>query len=121
MDTIQSNEVKNMMSQPPTFKIGGYDEILAYPSYYSKISGSSEECLLQSQIVSTEVMPMYIEKEVKSHKTLKDVFLEDHERDLKSCDCHDKAIVVLYHHDCKKTSEGLMGNILKNTFSIFQF
>jgi hypothetical protein len=78
MDIIQRNEVKNRMSQPPTFKIGGYDEIFAYPSYCSRISDSSEECPPQSQIVSIEVLPICIEKEVKSRKTLKDVFFEDH-------------------------------------------
>lgn len=48
------------------------------------------------QNMSFEVMTMYVEGEVKLRKTLKDVSLEDHEWDLKSYNCHDKAIVVLY-------------------------
>ena len=51
MDTIQSNEVKDMVLQPPTIEIGGYDEIPSNPPSCSRVSGSSEECPLQFQIV----------------------------------------------------------------------
>ena len=58
--------------------------------------------MLQPQIVSTKVITIYMEREVKLRKALKDVCLEDHEWDLKSYDCHNKAIVVHYFHECKK-------------------
>ena len=43
IDTIQSNEVEDMVQQPPTVEIGGYDEIPTDPPSCSKVSGSNEE------------------------------------------------------------------------------
>ena len=47
MDTIQSSEVEDMVPQPLTVEISGYNEILACPPFYSRVSGSSETCLMQ--------------------------------------------------------------------------
>ena len=46
MDTIQSNEVEDMVSQPPIVETGGYNKIPSDPPSYSRVSSSSEECLL---------------------------------------------------------------------------
>ena len=63
MNINQSNEIKDMVPQPPTIEIGRYYEIPADSPSCSRVSGSSEECMLQSQIVSAEVMTMYMEGE----------------------------------------------------------
>ena len=69
--------------------------------------------------MSTEVIPIYREGEVKLRKALKDVCLKDHEWDFKSYNCHGKAIVVLNYWECKKILEGLMNNIQRREFQIF--
>ena len=46
MDVIQSNKVEDMMLQPPIVKTGEYGEIPVDPPSCSRVSGSSEECLL---------------------------------------------------------------------------
>ena len=72
--------------------------------------------------MSTEAMVMYMEGEVKLRKALKDVSLEDQEWDLKSYDCHDKAIVILYCHECKKDFGRINGQHTKERVRIsFQF
>ena len=62
MDTIQNNEVDNMVQHPPIIEARGDVEILVNPRC-SKVSGSIEKCLLQCQIVSTEIMTIYMEEE----------------------------------------------------------
>ena len=110
-----------MVQRPSIVEIGGNNEILVDPPSHSRVSGSSEECLLQSQIVTTEVMAMYIEGKEKLRKTLKDIFLEDHEWDLKSYDCHGKPIVVLDCRECKdfggidgQHTKGRISNLFSN-------
>ena len=43
MNIISSNEVEDMVPQPPTVETGGYNEIPTDPPSCSRISGSSEE------------------------------------------------------------------------------
>ena len=73
-----------MVSQPPTIETGRYVEILVDPPSCSRVSGTSEECLLQSQIVSIKIMTIYMTREVKLRRALKNVSLEDHKWNLKS-------------------------------------
>lgn len=98
-------------------EIGASDEMNILPPSCSRVSDESEDSLLQSQTVSTEVMAMYREGEVKLRRALKDVSLEDHEWGLKSYDRLDKAIVILHCLECRKDFGGIEGHHSKDRIS----
>ena len=75
----------------------------------SQVRDSNNESLLQSELVSTEIMALYTEGENKLRKALKDVLLEDHDWCLKLFDRHGKAIVILHCLECKKDLGGTEG------------
>ena len=68
----------------------------------SRVSATNEESLLQSEIVSKEVMALYIEGKLKLRKVLTYLSLDDHDWCLKSYDSHSKAIVIMHCLECKK-------------------
>ena len=115
----QSNEVENMVQHPLIVDIGGNNEILADPPSYSRVSGSSEENLLQSQIVTIEVMAMYIEGEGKLCKILKGISLEDHKWDLNLTIVMASLLWFFIVGNAIRTLEGLMGNTQRKEFQFF--
>ena len=90
----------------------------------SWISETNEESLLQLEIVSKEVMALYIEEKLKFRKVMTNLFLEDHNWCLKSYDSHSKAIVILHCLEYKKEFGGTDGHHSKdrvsNLFSNFR-
>lgn len=101
----------------PIETAAAYNEISIDPPACSRVSGSSEDNLLQSLMVSIEVMALSKEGEEKLRKSLTAVLLEDHEKGLKSI-AKTSPLSFCIAWNAIKISEGLKGCIQKIGFQI---